>query len=260
MSLTGEEGRQPVKSAVPVADVSAAIFGFGSILASLLWRERSSHGSGQHIDLSMLDVMVSMLTVVGTRYLLNGEIPPRQGTQNPQRVPSAAFECADGSLLQVVPNQRQWPTFCKLLDHPEWAEDERFATPAGRVESRDELYPLVRAAMRAKDRATWQAQFDAQGIACGPINNLAEVFADPQVVERQMVRSYEFPGLGEVPAIALPFRYSQTACTIGRPPLLGEHTVEVLAELGRSQAQIEALLGRGAVRDAQRNRVDSWTA
>jgi crotonobetainyl-CoA:carnitine CoA-transferase CaiB-like acyl-CoA transferase len=171
-------------------------------------------------------------------------------------VPSAAFECADELLLQVVPNQRQWPSFCELLGHPEWARDERFATPASRVDFRDELYPLVRMAMRAKDRSTWQRLLDAEGIACGPINDLAEVFADHQVLERKMVRSYEYPGLGEVPAIALPFRYSETVCTIGRPPQLGEHTVAVLKELGRSHAQIEALLSRGAVRGADADLVE----
>jgi crotonobetainyl-CoA:carnitine CoA-transferase CaiB-like acyl-CoA transferase len=166
-------------------------------------------------------------------------------------VPSAAFECSDGRFLQAVPNQRQWPAFVAALGEPGWAEDPRFATPVARTKNQDLLYPLVRTAMKQRSSDEWRAVFDAIGVACGPINDLADVFADSQVRHRQMLQSFQFPGVGDVPAVALPFRYSHASSGIRRrPPLLGEHTEEILRELGRSPEQIEDLVRSGAVRVA----------
>jgi crotonobetainyl-CoA:carnitine CoA-transferase CaiB-like acyl-CoA transferase len=247
MSITGEKGRGPVKTMMPIADVSSAIYGFASILGALYWRERG--GKGQSIDMSMFDVMVSMLSVVGTRYLITGNVPMRNGTENPQRVPSAAFECADGGFLQTVPNQRQWPLFSTLLGHPEWGDDSRFATPSARVDHADILYPMVREAMKGKTAFEWRQLFDENGIVCGPINDLADVFSHEQVLARGMVQHYEAPDVGQVPGINLPFRFSQSTVGIRRPPpRLGEHSEEVLRELGRTPEEIAALLKKGAVR------------
>lgn len=247
MSITGEKERGPVKTMMPIADASSGTHGFAAVLGALFWRERT--GQGQAIDLSMFDVMVSMLSVIGTRYLMTGIVPQRNGTENPQRVPSAAFECADGRYLQMVPNQRQWTVFCQLIGHPHWSDDPRYATPSARVDNQDTLYPEVRAAMKTRPLAEWQAMFDANGIVCGPINDLSEVFSHPQVVARGMVQSYVAPDVGEVPAINLPFRYSQSTVGIRRPPpRLGEHTEEILGELGRDRAAIERMLVSGAVR------------
>jgi crotonobetainyl-CoA:carnitine CoA-transferase CaiB-like acyl-CoA transferase len=247
MSVMGEAGRGPVKSMIPVADIASAAYGTASILGALYRREHT--GKGQHIDMAMLDVMVSMLTVVASRHFLTGEIPERQGTENPQRVPSAAFECADGRYLQVVPNQRQWPAFCRVLGRPDWTDDARFATPTTRVENSEVLLGEVRAAFRTKTAADWEDELTEATVACSPINNLAEVFALDQVKHRGLVQSFEVDGVGEVPALALPFRYSETPAHIRRrPPMLGEHSVEVLEELGLSADAIGHLLAGGAIR------------
>jgi len=229
MSITGEKGRTPVKSMAPVADVSTGIYGFAAIQGALYYRERT--GEGQHIDLAMFDIMVSMLSVIGSRYLLTGKVPERHGTENPQRVPSAAFKCADGVYLQAVPGQRQWPDFCRLLGHPEWIEDERFATPYARVAHEEVLYPLVHEAMLAKPAAQWRQEFDDHAIVCGPINDLKAVFEHPQ-------------------ALALPWKMSKTPPSIRRPPpRFGEHTVEILKEIGRTDEAISALIQAGVVAD-----------
>jgi formyl-CoA transferase/CoA:oxalate CoA-transferase len=247
MSVTGEAGRGPVKSMIPVADIASAAYGTASILGALYRREHT--GRGQHIDMAMLDVMVSMLTVVASRHFLTGEIPERRGTENPQRVPSAAFECADGRYLQVVPNQRQWPAFCRVLGRPDWTDDARFATPTARVENSEVLLAEVRAAFRTKAAADWEDELTEATVACSPINNLAEVFALDQVKHRGLVQSFDVEGVGEVPALALPFRYSETPANIRRrPPMLGEHSVEVLEELGLSADAIGRLLAGGVIR------------
>jgi crotonobetainyl-CoA:carnitine CoA-transferase CaiB-like acyl-CoA transferase len=246
MSLTGEAGRGPVKTIVPIADVSTAIYGSSAILGALFHRERTK--TGQYIDMSMMDVMVSLLSVVGTRYLLTGVVPQRNGTENPQRVPSSAYECSDGKLIQVVPNQRQWPAFCNVLGHPEWVDDERYENPAVRVTNQDTLYPQVREAFKTRTSEEWAKNLDEATIACSPIYSIDEVFNLPQVQARKMVQSYDVAGYGEVPAIASPIKYSATPVRISSPPPRhGQHTVEVLKELGRSDDDIKQLINQKSV-------------
>lgn len=246
MSLTGERDRGPVKTIVPIADVSTAVYGLASILGALFHRERT--GQGQYIDMAMMDVMVSLLTVVGTRYLLTGNVPQRNGTENPQRVPSSAYECSDGKLIQTVPNQRQWPAFCRLLGHPEWIDDERYCDPAARVVNQDTLYPRIRESFLTKTAEEWAALLDDATIAASPIYSIDEVFALPQVKFREMVQSYFVDGFGDVPALGSPLKYSETPPVIkSPPPRLGQHTIDVLRELGRNEDEIAQLIKDGAI-------------
>jgi crotonobetainyl-CoA:carnitine CoA-transferase CaiB-like acyl-CoA transferase len=247
MSVMGEKDGGPVKSMVPIADVSTAIHGTAAILAALLRRVRT--GRGQHIDMSMLDVMVSMLSVVGARYLLTGVVPTRQGTENPQRVPSAAFECSDGRHLQVVPNQRQWLSFCELIGRPDWVEDPNFATPQARVKNSAVVYSSLREIFRQRSSSEWEELLSTATVACSRINNLAEVFDLEQVKHRGLVGSFDVPGLGQYPALRLPFSFSETDTPIrSHPPRLGEHTIEILRSTGRTEVAIEKLIADGVVR------------
>ncbi len=247
MSVMGERGRGPVKSMAPIADVSTAIYGCAAILGALFRHERT--GRGDHIDMSMLDVMVSTLSVVATRYLWTGMVPQREGTENPARVPSAAFECADGRYLQAVPNQRQWPAFCRALGHPEWADDPRFVTPMARVEHSAVLYPLVRDAMRTRTAGEWEEILLDATIACGPINDVSEVFDLPQVKHRGILQEYRMPDGRVLSGVAVPLRYAEAPSRIRRhQPALGEHSVEVLREIGRSPEEIDHLVAAGIVR------------
>lgn len=247
MSVTGEKGRTPVKSMIPVADVSTGIYSVTAMLAALYRKERT--GKGQSIDMSMFDVNVGMTTVVGTRYLLTGEVPQRQGTENPQRVPSAAFECADGQYLQLVPNQRQWPDFCRMIGRDDLIDHELYATPLDRVHHQDTLYPLLREVFRERTAEEWSVLLEANKIAHSPIYDLGQVFTLPHTQARGIVQTYDVEGVGPVPAIALPFKLSETPSRIySPPPRLGQHTVEVLTQYGRDDAQIADMLASGAAR------------
>lgn len=230
MGVTGEKGGGPIKSMVPIADISVGHMTAMAILAALF--HSAKRGTGQYIDMSMLDVMVSMQTTVGTAYLNTGVVPPRSGTENPARTPSAAFECSDGVYIQLVPNQRQWKDFCTIIGAPELVEDPRFADNLSRVDNQEALYPIVRALMRRKPSKFWDDAFVKAGIPAGPIHELDALFADPQVVSRKMELQFEDDRAGSVRGIDLPFRLSNAPVHMRRrPPHLGEHTSEVLTTL-----------------------------
>lgn len=247
MSVTGEKGGGPLKTMLPVADTSTGVFACLGILGALFARERG--GGGQYLDLAMLDVMVTMLTTVGTSFLYTGLVPPRSGTENPARVPSAAYRCRDGEFVQLVPNQRQWPQFCAIIGLPELASDPRFDTNLRRIEHQEELQPILRGRFCERDSTEWLDLFLEHGIPSGPIYTLDRLFADPQVAARGMVGGFAHPVLGELPAINLPFKFSETPVGIASPPpLYGEHTEAVLAEeLGRSVEEIARLRREGAI-------------
>ena len=245
MSLTGrpdsEAGGGPMKAGVALTDILTGLYASTSILAALAHRERS--GLGQHIDLALLDVQIACLANQNLNYLTTGQIPKRLGNTHPNIVPYQDFPTADGDMILAVGNDAQFARLCQAAGHPEWSADERFRTNAARVAHRTTLVPLLRQATIMRTTAEWIAALETVGVPCGPINDLAQVFADPQVVARGMQIALPHPSAGTVPLVASPIRLSATPVDYRlAPPLLGQHTREVLAAwLDKNPQEIEQL-------------------
>lgn len=246
MGVTGEKGGGPIKSMIPVADISAGLAASNAILAAIVHREKT--GEGQYIDLSMMDVMVSLTSILGTAVLNGGRVPPRSGTENPVRVPSKAFECADGKFLQLVPNQRQWAVFCKVIGAPELAQDERYIDNIARIENQATLYPRLNEIFRTRAAVDWERSLLDAGIPAGQILMLDELFENEQVRAREMVFEYDHPTGGPVRAINLPFRLSRSPVKMQlMPPDHGADTEHILKELGKTAEEIDALRNGGII-------------
>ncbi len=234
MSVTGhadgEPGGGPLRTGYSVSDITAGFYAVAAILAALHHRDRIS-GQGQHIDLALLDAQVAALSHVAMMYLVSGRQPPRLGNVSPITCPWQSFVCADGEIVIAVGNDPQFAALCGVLGHPEWATDARFATNPLRVQHRTELMPLLAAVMLTRSVRAWYAAFDAAGVPSGPINGFAEVFADPQIVHRGLLFRQPHASAGEVPQVGNPVRFSGSPIAYDRaPPLLGQHTDEVLRE------------------------------
>jgi crotonobetainyl-CoA:carnitine CoA-transferase CaiB-like acyl-CoA transferase len=247
MSLTGERGRGPVKPGLPVADLTSGLWAAIGILSALVGRERS--GRGCHVDFSMLDGQVGLLSLAAARYFALGEVPPRMGTEHPGRVPSAAFECRDGKWVQITGSDQHWKPLCDLLDLPQWSADEELARNAVRVARREEVMAGLQAAVAKLDRDELCRRCDAAGVPAGPILDVGEILNNEHVLARGMVASYEHPHIGRFGAVPVPFKFEgYDDPQVERPPLLGEHTDEVLrARLGLSNEEITALRQLGAI-------------
>ncbi|HJV94504.1 MAG TPA: CaiB/BaiF CoA-transferase family protein [Albitalea sp.] len=250
MSVTGERddlpGGGPQKVGVAVADLFTGMYASVAILAALRHRDRT--GCGQVIDMALLDTQVAMLANLGANYLATGVAPQRAGNAHQNIVPYQVFEVADGHIILAVGNDGQFAKFCEVAGRPELARDARFARNADRVRHRATLVPLLAELMQHRSKADWLAALEAAKVPCGAINNLAEVFADPQVRERGMTVEVPHPLAGSVPLVANPIKLSATPVQYRRaPPLLGEHTDEVLREFGWTDAQRAALREQGAI-------------
>jgi formyl-CoA transferase len=248
MSFTGEPDGPPMKVGVAIVDITAGLFAANAILAALRQCDRS--GEGQFIDIGLLDCTLAWLANVGSNYLVSGELPRRYGNGHPNIVPYEPFKAADGAYFALaVGNDRQWQDFCRLAGLEALSSDPRFATNPQRVKYREQLIPLIAEKMLEKTSDEWLQQLDALKIPCGPINTLDKVFADPQVKARQMVAEVPHPTAGTVKLVASPIKFSQTPCRIYRhPPLLGEHTAEVLSTvLGHTREEIESLRREGVI-------------
>jgi len=250
MSITGERddaaGGGPQKVGVAVADLFTGMYATVAILAAL--RHRDATGQGQAIDLALLDSQVAMLANLGANYLVTGQAPARAGNAHLNIVPYQVFEVADGHLVLAVGNDGQFAKFCAIAGQPGWAEDARFAKNADRVRHREQLVPMVAAVMRTRAKADWLQALEAAKLPCGPINDLAEVFADPQVRARGMVTEIAHPLAGSVKLVSSPIKLAATPVQPRRaPPLLGQHTDEVLAGLGLDADTRAGLRSRGVI-------------
>jgi formyl-CoA transferase len=243
MSVTGEPGGAPVKSGIPLTDLGAALFAVVGILAALEHRHKT--GAGQHVDTSLLDAGVGLSVWEATQYFSGRGIPERLGSAHRMSAPYQAFRCADGFITIGGANDRSFRRICAVLEHPEWAEAPEFKTDGMRIRNRADLAARIEAITITRPRAHWLELFDANSIPCGPINDYAQVFQDPQVLAREMVVDVEHPTLGSIKALGSPIKMSATPPDVRRrAPLLGEHTEEVLSEMGFEAGEIETLRGK----------------
>ena len=250
MSITGERDDLdggPQKVGVAVADLFTGMYATVAILAALRHAEKT--GEGQAIDMALLDTQVAMLANLGANYLVSGKVPGRSGNAHQNIVPYQVFETApapDGSkdhVILAVGNDGQFGKFCEVAARPELAMDQRYARNQDRVRNRAVLVPLLEQIMQQRTKAQWLAALEAAKVPCGAINNLAEVFDDPQVQERNMVTTWEHPLEPALRLVSSPMKFSLTPVrTVRPPPLLGQHTDEVLDEmLGRTPSQVGKL-------------------
>jgi crotonobetainyl-CoA:carnitine CoA-transferase CaiB-like acyl-CoA transferase len=246
MSITGEPEGEPVKVGVAIVDVVTGCLAAWGISAALV--ERGRTGRGRRVDLSLLDSALAVLVNQASSYLIGGKVPARYGNAHPTIVPYQTFPTADGELMVAVGTDQQFARFCAVLGLPELAGDPRFRTNRERVDHRAELVPLLEAALRTRSAAEWNDRCWAADIPVSPVQDMAAAFADPHVVARGMVTEIAHPTAGTLPLVTSPVRFGDEAPQPQRhPPLLGEHTVEVLTEAGFSREQIAAWLADGTV-------------
>ena len=248
MSITGEPDGPPVKIGVAWIDVLTGLTAAVGILAAL--REREVSGRGQHLDLALFDVGVAALVNQAQAYLMSGVVPQRMGSAHPQIVPYQAFEAADKWFILAVGNDGQYQRLTEAIGRPDLWEDERFKTNAGRVEHRRELVPLLAEIFRSRPRSEWLEVLRQAGVPVTPVNNVGEALADPQAEARGLLWRVEHPRLGETPLLASPLQHmSRTpARPAAPPPLLGQHTSEVLqSTLGMSEDEIRSLVEAGVL-------------
>jgi crotonobetainyl-CoA:carnitine CoA-transferase CaiB-like acyl-CoA transferase len=246
MALTGMPGHPPTRPGGSIADLAASFLTFGAINAALVRRFRT--GEGQHVDVNLLASMLAMLPDPVANYFDSGVRPGREGNRNPYLTPAEAFCTGDGYLFVVITGPEQWGRFCEGLGDPELATHPRFATNPDRLTNHAEFKARVEARLAAATTAEWVARFEAVSIAAGPIYEFDEVFADPQARHLGVLTEIEQPGYGRLRMLDFPFAASATPARIARPaPLLGQHTREVLEELGLPATEIDRLAAARAI-------------
>jgi formyl-CoA transferase len=240
MSITGEAGGRPVKAGIPVTDLGAGLFALVAILAALEHRHRT--GVGQRLDTSLVDAGVALSVWEATEYFSGAGVPAALGSAHRMNAPYQAIRCADGYITLGAANERLFRRLCDVLGHSEWSGDPAFADNASRVRNREALAARIESITSTQPREHWLSLLEANDIPCGPINDYAQVFADPQVLARDMVVETEHPTLGHLRTLGSPIKMSATPPDVSRrAPQLGEHTREILNEAGYDDIEIEAL-------------------
>jgi crotonobetainyl-CoA:carnitine CoA-transferase CaiB-like acyl-CoA transferase len=233
MSITGEPEGEPMKTGVAVVDLFAGQNAIIAILAAL--QARTMTGRGQHLDISLFDSQLGWLANVASNYLISGKLPKRHGNAHANIVPYQSFQASDGWFAIAVGNDRQFVRLCEMLGKPEIATDEKFAANSARVQNRDELIPLLKSIFITRSVNEWLSALEKVEIPCGPIQNFEQVFSMPNVKEREMLVKMDHPTIGKLPLVGSPLKMSDTPVEYRLPPpLMGEHTEEVLRELGFS--------------------------
>jgi crotonobetainyl-CoA:carnitine CoA-transferase CaiB-like acyl-CoA transferase len=246
MAITGETDGSAMKLGVAIVDICTGMMATISILGALHARERT--GRGQRTEVCLHDTGLQMLANVAANHLVSGQPAGRYGNGHPNIVPYRTYVVADGELAVAVGNDAQFARFAAVVGHPEWAGDPRFARNRDRVEHRELIDGLIQHELATRTRAAWISAFADAGIPAGPINSVAEALSSEQVLARDMVATVRHPEIDEVDLLGVPFRFAATPASIRRPPpLLGEHTNEVLAELGVTPAEIAGLRTDGVI-------------
>jgi crotonobetainyl-CoA:carnitine CoA-transferase CaiB-like acyl-CoA transferase len=250
MSITGERdgrpGAGPQKVGVPIVDLMTGMYAAIAVLAALARRDVT--GEGECIDIGMLDVQVATLANQAMNFLVSGKEPQRMGTSHPNIQPQDVYACRDGDMVLAVGNDSQFVKFCAALGLDDLAQDERFRKNSARVRNLGLLQPLIAERLKQNDRQHWVAALDAAGVPAGPINKISEVFEDPQVMHRGMLVQIEHPLSGTVPSVASPMRFMQAPLEHKiAPPLLGEHSDQILHAIGLDDASIAQLRQAGVV-------------
>ena len=240
MSICGEQDGVPTKYGVAIVDVCTGMLACNSILAALNARHRT--GKGQKVEVSLYESSLAMLVNVASNVLVSGKGGGRFGNGHPSIVPYTTYRAADAMIALAVGNDNQFARAAEVLGHPEWAKDERFAMNRSRVENRETIDGLIQEAFK-RDRAdAWVSKLKAVGVPCGKINSVADALADPHTVARGMIETVEHPTIGALKMLGIPFKFSDTQCSVRHaPPTLGQHTDEILAEIGHDAGSIAQL-------------------
>jgi crotonobetainyl-CoA:carnitine CoA-transferase CaiB-like acyl-CoA transferase len=247
MSVTGERNGGPQRVGIPIADIMTGMYSSIAVCAAIA--HRAETGKGQHVDLALLDCQVAVLAYQAMNYLSTGVPPGRTGNVHPNIVPYQPFPTADGDVIIACGNDNLFKKFCEVAACTHLLQDPRFATNADRVRNREQIEPIVAEIMSKRTTKAWVSALEAAGVPCGPINNLKEVFEEPQVKARGMLQELPHASAGKVPQVVSPMKFSGTPLEFSSaPPVLGEHTDQVLREvLGRSEADIAALRAAKAI-------------
>ena len=243
MSITGEPDGEPQKVGIAVADIGAGMWAAFAVMAAIHNRSHKGKGQGQYIDISMMDAQVAWLTYQAANFFANGTPPKRLGAAHPNLVPYQAFMCQDNKYLNLaVGSERIWERFCEGMGMPELRENPEYKTNIERAQNRAKIVPYLQEIFIKQPVSHWVEKLQAVSVPCGPINDLEDVFSDPQLLSREMFVEMAHPTLGKIKQTGLPLKFSRTPGGIDRPPpLLGEHNQEVLQEIGFSAAEVEEL-------------------